>query len=100
MQQSPVKLWRNQKRIRRLLGQEGTITTWTMIYVPPHGFSSFAPYPIAVVALDSGETITAQVVDHDETTLRVGQRVVVVLRRIMEPSSDGVIPYGVKVKPL
>lgn len=74
--------------------------TWTMIYVPPQGFSSFAPYPIAVVALENGETITAQVVDYDETTLRVGQRVVVVLRRIMEPSSDGVIPYGVKVKPI
>ena len=97
---SPVKLWRNQKRIRSLLGQEGEIVTWTIIYVPPGGFSSYAPYPLAVIELDSGERITAQIVDYDKETLKSKGRVRTVLRRIMEPSVDGVIPYGIKVTPV
>ncbi len=97
---SPVKLWRNQKRIRTFLSKTGTILTWTMIYVPPAGFSSYAPYPIAVVELENGEKITAQLVDYDPSHLIVGQKVITILRKIMEPTTDGVIPYGIKVKPI
>lgn len=97
---SPVKLWRNQKRTQALLGKKGKILTWTIIYVPPSGFSSFAPYPLAVVELDSGEKITAQVVDFETNQLQTNARVRTVLRRITEPSTDGVIPYGIKVTPI
>ena len=98
--QSPVKLWRNQKRIRSLLGKEGVIVTWTIIYVPPGGFSSYAPYPLAVVALTNGERIIAQMVDYAKEELHTGQKVRTILRRVMEPSTDGIIPYGIKVKPI
>ncbi len=95
---SPVKIWRNQKHIASLLGKEGKIVSWTMVRVPPAGFSSFAPYPVAVVALDGNRKITAQVVDYG--TVKIGMNVKVVLRRITEPSTEGIIPYGIKVKPL
>lgn len=97
---SPVKIWRNQKHIQSLLGKEGTIVTWTMIRVPPNNFTSLAPYPIAVVKFAQGNTITAQVVDYDPNTLKIGNNVKVVLRRITDPSIDGVIPYGIKVVPV
>lgn len=97
---SPVKIWRNQKRMQSLLGKTGVIVTWTVIYVPPEGFSSFAPYPLAVVLLETGEKITSQLVDFNQEDLHVNQKVKTVLRRVMEPSTDGVIPYGIKVTPI
>jgi len=97
---SPVKLWRNQKHTQILLGKKGVIVSWTIIRVPPEGFSNQAPYPVVVVRLENKEMITAQMVDWEESQCRIGQYVRVILRRISEPSSEGVIPYGLKVKPL
>jgi len=97
---SPVKIWRNQKHIQSLLGKEGTIMTWTMIRVPPNNFSSLAPYPVAVVAFADGNKVTAQVVDYNLDTLKTGSKVKVILRRITDPTVDGVIPYGIKVVPV
>ena len=97
---SPVKIWRNQKHIANLLGREGIIVSWTVIRVPPGGFSSLAPYPVAVVDLVGDGRITAQLVDWRESDLAVGQKVRVVVRRISEPTTEGIIPYGIKVKPV
>lgn len=97
---SPVKVWRNQKRIQSLLHKEGNIVAWTMVFVPPGAFSALAPYPVAVVTLETGENITAQVVDYELEALKTGQKVKTVLRKITEPTTDGIIPYGIKVKPI
>jgi uncharacterized OB-fold protein len=97
---SPVKIWRNQKYIASMLGREGDIISWTVIRVPPGGFSSLAPYPVVVVDLVGDIRITAQLVDWAESDLAVGKKVRVVVRRISEPSTEGIIPYGTKVKPV
>lgn len=97
---SPVKIWRNQKHIANLLGKEGAIVSWTVIRVPPAGFSNLAPYPVTVVDLVGDGRITAQLVDWTESDLAVGRRVRVVVRRISEPTTEGIIPYGIKVKPV
>lgn len=95
---SPVKIWRNQKYITSLLGQRGEILSWTIIRVPPAGFSSLAPYPVVLVRLENGERITAQLVDWEKNDVVIGKRVKVIVRRISEPATEGVIPYGIKVK--
>lgn len=97
--QSPVKIWRNQKSIAKILGKTGKIVSWTVIRVPPAGFSSLAPYPVVLVELTGGERMTAQLVDWEEKYLTIGQRVVTVVRRVTEPNAEGIIPYGIKVKP-
>ncbi len=97
---SPVKIWRNQKHTAKLVGKTGSILVWTIIRVPPEGFSNQAPYPLAVVVLDKGPTITAQVVDWDEKQLHTKQKVITVIRRTIDTTADGVIPYGMKVKPV
>lgn len=97
---SPVKIWRNQKHIASRLGLYGTIISWSLIRVPPDGFSEQAPYPIAVVELVNGMRITAQVVDWERDVLKTGQKVKTVVRRTIETTQDGVIPYGIKVKPV
>lgn len=98
--QSPVKLWRNQKKIASLVGKTGKIVSWTVVRVPPAGFSDQAPYPVVVVELEGDKRITAQLVDWRPEHLLQGQRVVTVIRRVVLPNSEGVIPYGIKVKPV
>ena len=101
--QSPVKLWRNQKSTTRLVGLFGTVETWTIVRVPPAGFSDQAPYAVVLVRLDSGEFVEAQLVDaykDGKIDVYKGMKVRAVIRRITHPDSDGVIAYGIKVKPL
>lgn len=97
---SPVKLWRNQKQVAQLVGKTGRIIAWTVVRVPPADFTNQAPYPVVLVELNEGLRITAQLVDWQEMHLKAGQKVVTVVRRITKPSTEGVIPYGIKVKPL
>lgn len=97
---SPVKVWRNQKYVARMVGKTGTIRSWTIIRLPPADFGYQAPYPVVVVSLDSGESIVAQLVDFDVKHLSIGQRVVTAVRRTVQATTDDVIPYGIKVKPI
>lgn len=100
---SPVKLWRNQKSTTNLVGLLGTVETWTIVRVPPAGFSDQAPYAVVLVRLDSGESIEAQLVDsYKEGNIDVykDMKVKTVIRRITHPDSDGVIAYGIKVRPM
>ncbi|MEK9143696.1 MAG: OB-fold domain-containing protein [Patescibacteria group bacterium] len=97
---SPVKLWRNQKKVGEMLGRTGKIISWTTVRVPPADFSDQAPYPVALVELDGGGRITAQLVDWEDQNLKTGQKVANVVRRIIKPNTEGVIPYGIKVKPI
>ena len=97
---SPVKIWRRQKEIRELLGKEGIILTWTIIYTPGSEFKKYAPFPVAVIELDSGERLTAPIVDYDKEDLKTGKRVKVVLRKVREGDHEDVLVYGIKLKPL
>lgn len=98
--QSPVKIWRSQKKITSLLGKTGKILSWTIIRTPPARFSDQAPYGVVLVELEDGLRVTAQLVDWRAVHLKKGQRVITVVRRVTSPNPDGVIPYGIKVKPL
>jgi len=95
---SPVKIWRNQKKIASLLGKTGKIISWTYIRVPPEGFAHEAPYYVALVELSDKTRITAQVADCDDTEIRIGQPVMTVIRCVAQADPDSVIPYGIKVK--
>jgi uncharacterized OB-fold protein len=97
---SPVKVWRNQRYVKGMIGKTGTIISWTIIRVPPADFGYQAPYPVVIVKLDGGEAITAQMVDYATGHIAVGQKVVTVVRRTIQSQTDAVIPYGIKVKPV
>jgi len=97
---SPVKIWRRQKEIRKVLGKKGRVLTWTKIYTPGTDFKKYAPYPVILVELKNKEKVYGQLVDYKDGDLRIGKEVVSVLRKVREPSIDGVIAYGIKFKPL
>jgi len=98
--QSPVKIWRNQKNVAKLVGKTGTILSWTVVRVPPGDFTDQAPYPVVLVDVGEGKRVTCQLVDYDERHVAVGQKVVTIIRRVTHPDPDGVIPYGIKAKPI
>ena len=95
---SPVKIWRNQNKIARLLGQTGTIISWTIVRVPTAEFTDQAPYPVALIDLENGQRIISQVVDCELNEISIGKKVLTLLRRVIKPNEEGIIPYGVKVK--
>ena len=83
-----------------LIGKNGKLISWTFIRVPPAGLESQVSYPVALVKLEDGQTIMAQMVDYLGKNLEFGQNVVTIIRRTMQPESDEVIPYGIKVRPV
>ncbi len=97
---SPVKIWRNQKKVSALLGLEGKVISYTEIHVPPEGFKNQAPYVVALVKLRNGRGVVAQLVDYEPHQLVIGQKVKTVLRRTRDAGEEGVIPYGIKFKPI
>jgi hypothetical protein len=97
---SPVKIWRRQKQISRLLGKRGTVITWTKITVASQEFKKFAPFPVVIVKLSNGNKAVGQLVDYKEADLKIGTKVIAVLRKTKEGEREDVIAYGIKFKPL
>ena len=97
---SPVKVWRNQKKMREHLGKKGVVVSWTLIRVAPAGYEEQAPYPVVIVELTDKKKLVGQLVDWEEKNLVIGQKVEAVIRRIVHPDASGVIPYGIKFRPL
>jgi hypothetical protein len=81
------------------LSGKGEIETYTIIHDGPEDFKEQVPYPIAIIRLDEGPKITAQIVDCDFKDLRIGMKVENTFRRIQEDGYTGAIYYGYKFKP-
>ena len=56
---------------------------------PPAGFEKFAPYRVALVRLDEGPLVTAQLTDVDEADVKIGMKVEMVTRVLREDGEDG-----------
>ena len=97
---SPVKIWRRQKEIRKLIGKKGRVVAWTKIFTQGSDFKKYAPYAVVLVELATKEKIYGQLIDCEEKDLKIGKEVLSVLRKVRASSDDGVIAYGVKFKPL
>ena len=83
-----------------MIRKTGKVVSWTVIRMPPANFGYQAPYPVVIVKMETGESITAQMVDYTKEHLVMGQRVITVVRRTIQSDVDDVIPYGIKVKPI
>jgi hypothetical protein len=70
------------------------------MYNVPRGFEGQRPYTVALVKLDEGPLVTAQLTDVDENDVRIGMRVEMVTRKLREEGTEGQIVYGYKFRPL
>jgi uncharacterized protein len=80
-------------------GGKGEVLSYTTVTDAPAGFEDQAPYVLALVRLDEGATITAQLTDL-EAAPEVGMRVEMVTRKLRNNGPNGVIVYGYKFRPV
>ena len=78
------------------LSGKGTIESFTVIHEVPSPFVRQRPYILAIVKLDEGPSLTAQIVDVDPGEVEIGKRVSAVFRKIAQQGSSGIIQYGYK----
>ena len=82
------------------LSGKGNILTYTIIHIAPDQFLGQVPYPIAIIQLDEGPKVTAQIVDCNLDDIKIGMRVQATFRKIHEDGYIGAIHYGYKFKPV
>ncbi len=82
----------------REFSQKGTIITYSIIHTSTKDMQLQLPYVIALIKLDDGPVISAQVVECENP--EIGQRVQGAFRKICEDGDTGIIQYGIKFKPL
>src|SRR4051794_26136787 len=75
----------------------GEIFSYTTVQEVPAGFEDQAPYVLALVRLDEGPLITAQITDLDGLPA-IGDRVEMVTRKLTTEGPRGMIVYGYKFR--
>jgi len=78
------------------LSREGKILTFTIIRVGPDKFSKETPYVVAIIELNDGVCLTAQVADCDVDKVEIGDKVKLVFRKIQDEGKSGLHCYGYK----
>ena len=78
----------------------GEVFSFTTMYNVPQGYEDQKPYSVALVKLDEGPMVTAQLTDVDTRDIRIGMRVEMVTRKLREEGDEGQIIYGYKLRPL
>ena len=80
---------------------KGEVFSYTTIYEAPTGFDENAPYTVALVKLEEGPLVTAQLTDLGSQAVEIGMPVEMVTRRIREDGSErGILVYGYKFRPV
>jgi len=78
------------------LSGKGEVITYTIIHVGQEGFEEQVPYAIAIIKLEEGPQITAQIVDCELDEVKIGMKVESTFRKIKQDGSTGAIYYGYK----
>ena len=80
------------------LSTRGKIVSFTVIHVPPEGFGDQVPYVLAIIKLENGPKLTAQVTDCNPSQVKIGDDVEMVFRRVGEEGEKGILYYGYKAR--
>jgi uncharacterized protein len=80
---------------------KGTIFSYTVMNDAPAGYEANAPYTVALVKLEEGPMVTAQLTDLGDRAVEIGMPVEMVTRKIRSDGDDrGMIVYGYKFRPV
>ncbi|MFA6064962.1 MAG: Zn-ribbon domain-containing OB-fold protein [archaeon] len=77
----------------------GKIIAFTQIHSGPEVFENKSPYCVALIDLEEGARIEAQVMDCKFEDLKAGMEVEAVFRKFYSSGEKGVIHYGTKFIP-
>ena len=79
---------------------KGEVYSYTTVYDAPAGYEENAPYTVAIVKLEEGPLVTAQLTDVDGQDIRIGAPVEMVTRRLRSDGDErGLLVYGYKFRP-
>lgn len=78
----------------------GEVYSFTTMFNVPDGFKAQRPYTVALVKLEEGPMVTAQLTDIAEEDIHIGMPVEMVTRKLREEGEDGEIVYSYKFRPL
>ena len=80
---------------------KGEVFSYTTIYEAPAGFDDSAPYTVALVKLEEGPLVTAQLTDLGNQPVEIGMPVEMVTRRLRQDGDErGMLIYGYKFRPV
>jgi uncharacterized OB-fold protein len=77
----------------------GSVYSYTTVYDAPAGFEGNAPYTVALVRLEEGPMVTAQVTDINSQSVEIGMPVEMVTRKLRSDGDRGMLVYGYKFRP-
>jgi hypothetical protein len=79
---------------------KGEVYSYTTIYDAPEGYEGNAPYTVALIKLEEGPLVTAQLTDVDNDQVEIGAPVEMVTRKLREDGERGILVYGYKFRPM
>ncbi len=77
----------------------GQVYSHSTVHNPPEGYQEMAPYTVALVKLEEGPLITAQLTDVANDEVEIGMPVEMVTRKLQTQGDEGLIVYGYKFRP-
>lgn len=79
---------------------KGSVYSFTTVSDAPTGFEENTPYTIAIVKLEEGPLVTAQLTDLGNQPVGIGTPVEMVTRRLRSDGDQGMLIYGYKFRPI
>ena len=77
----------------------GEVFSHSTVHNAPEGYEDQAPYTVALVKLEEGPLVTAQLTDVNNDEVKIGMPVEMVTRKIRTQGDEGLIIYGYKFRP-
>ena len=79
----------------------GEVYSFTTVFDAPAGYEENAPYMVALIKLEEGPMVTAQLTDLGDQPVEIGTPVEMVTRRLRSDGDErGMIVYGYKFRPV
>jgi uncharacterized OB-fold protein len=80
---------------------KGEVYSYTVMSDSPTGYEDQTPYTVALVKLEEGPVITAQLTDLGDQKVQIGMPVEMVTRRLRaDEKKSGILVYGYKFRPV
>ena len=79
---------------------KGEVYSFTRMGNAPAGFEEQSPYTVALIKLEEGPIVTAQLTDLGEKEVQIGMPVEMVTRKLRSDGDErGMLVYGYKFRP-
>ncbi len=89
----------NEARTIFQFSGRGEVYSHTTVYQAPAGHTENSPYPLAIVRLEEGPLVTAQLTDLADKPVEIGMPVEMVTRKLRSDGERGILVYGYKFRP-